>query len=63
MLFNTLYFVSFPAEQVKPKNDFPEAISVCLGQALISNPGYFPNFVCWNQKLISRADNSTIKCL
>ena len=38
MLFNTLYFVSLPVGQVKPKNNLPEAISACLGQALISNP-------------------------
>ena len=38
MLFNTLYFVSLPIPQVKPKNNLPEAISACLGQALISNP-------------------------
>ena len=37
-LFNTLYFVSWPAGQVKPKNNFSEAISACPGQALILNP-------------------------
>ena len=38
MLFNMLYFVSLPVEQVKRKNSMPEAISTCLGQALILNP-------------------------
>ena len=38
MLFNMLYFVSLLVEQVKPKNNLPEAISACLEQALISNP-------------------------
>ena len=38
MLFNTLYFVSLPVGQVKPKSNLSEAISACLGQALFSNP-------------------------
>ena len=38
--FNMLYFVSLPVGQVKPKNNLPEAISACLGQALISNPDF-----------------------
>ena len=37
-MFNTLYFVNLQVGQVKPKNNLPEAISACLGQALISNP-------------------------
>ena len=37
MLFNTLYFVSLPVVQVKPKNNFSEAVSACLWQALITN--------------------------
>ena len=37
MLFSTLYFVGLPVGQVKPKNNLPEAISACLGQALISS--------------------------
>ena len=36
-MLNTLYFVSLPVGQVKPKNNLPEAISACLGQALLSN--------------------------
>ena len=40
MLFNTLYFVSLHVGQVKPKNNLPEAISGCLGQALTSNPDF-----------------------
>ena len=39
MLFNSLYFVTLPVGQVKLKNNLPEAITACLGQALISNPG------------------------
>ena len=38
MLFNTLYFASLPVGLIEPKFDLPEAISACLGQALISNP-------------------------
>ena len=38
MLFNMLHFVSLPVGQVKSKNNLPEAILACLGQALISNP-------------------------
>ena len=38
LLFYSHYFVSLPVVQVKPKNNLPEAISACLGQALISNP-------------------------
>ena len=38
MLFDMMHFVSFPVGQVKPKNNLPEAVLVCLGQALISNP-------------------------
>ena len=57
MLFNTLCFVSLPVGQVKPKNNLPEAISACSGQALISNPGTignpaFRNFVTSQKALI-----------
>ena len=38
MLFDTMHFVSLPVGQVKPKNNLPEVVLVCLGQALISNP-------------------------
>ena len=33
MLFNTLYFVSLPVGQDKPKNSLPKAISACIRQA------------------------------
>ena len=33
ILFNTLYFVSLPVGQVKPKNNLREEILACLEQA------------------------------
>ena len=42
MLFNSLYFVGLPVGQVNPKNNLPEAILACIGQALISNPEFVP---------------------
>ena len=38
MLFDRMHFVSLLVGQVKPKNNLPEAVLVCLGRALISNP-------------------------
>ena len=38
MLFDLLYFVNLPVGQVKREDNLPEAISTCLGQALISSP-------------------------
>ena len=44
MLLDMLYFVSLPVGQVKPNNNLPKAISSCLEQALISNPGLESGF-------------------
>ena len=59
MLFNTLYFVCLPVGQVKPKNNLPEAISACLGQALISNPGLTLFLQNINTALIRMFDDLT----
>ena len=32
-MFDTQYFVNLPVGQVKLKNNLPEAISACIGQA------------------------------
>ena len=53
ILLDALHFVCMPVGQVKPKNNLPEAIAACFGQALILNP-------C---KLFITINNQTEICL
>ena len=49
-LLHMLIFIDLPDRQVKPEINLPTAISACLKQALISNPGTYQEKLDMNKK-------------
>ena len=65
-LFHTLNFIDLTVEQVEPENNFSEAISACLEQALTLNPVKYSirNILLANplQFLLNKCQGVTVIC-